>query len=86
MRRRHPSKRKDGGVDELTADQADEMHAIADTVRDLGGKPTFTYKTNWPWYQPLVDAGLVAMGPHPDFSDDFKAVWLTPSGMQAISR
>ena len=71
---------------EITAEQHEEMTAIADTVRDLGGKPTFQHKSNWPWYKPLIDAGLVAMGPHPDFSDDFKAVWLTAAGMSAIGR
>jgi len=36
--------------------------------------------------EPLVAAGLVGMGPHPDFTDDFKTVWLTDSGRLAISK
>ena len=62
----------------LTAEQIDEIKAIAEVVR-ITGKPMFQSNINLPLYQPLADAGLLTIGPHPDFSDDFKAITITPA-------
>lgn len=70
---------------DLTPEQIDEMKAIAEVTR-ITGKPTFQSNLNIPFYQPLADAGLLVIGPHPDFSDDFKAIALTPAGLTSIGQ
>lgn len=66
---------------QLTADDWEELRAINDNVRALG-LPTFQHRINWPRLEQMAKAGLIDLGPHPDFNKrDFKAVSLTQAGM-----
>lgn len=67
----------------LSQEQIDELHAIAEVTKQTD-KPAFQYRCNWSFYEPLVAAGLIAMGPHPDFSDEFKAITLTRAGLKVV--
>lgn len=64
----------------MTADDWKELEAIHQTVRDIG-RPTFQHRQNWPRLEQMRDAGLIEIGPHPEFSKDYAAVSLTQLGM-----
>ena len=69
---------------ELTSDQREEMIAIREVMQQTG-KPTFQSNLNIPDLQQMIDAGLLEIGPHPEFSDDFKAISLTQAGLFAVA-
>lgn len=64
----------------LSAEDWQELAAIHEVVRAIG-VPTFQHRTNWPRLEKMRAAGLVELGPHQDFSEDFLAVSLTQLGM-----
>jgi hypothetical protein len=64
----------------ITANDWDELDAIHETVCAIG-RPTFQHRKNWPRLEQLRDAGLIELGPHPEFSKDYYAVSLTQAGM-----
>jgi hypothetical protein len=64
----------------MTSDDWAELEAIHKNVRDIGC-PTFQHRLNWPRLKQMQDAGIVELGPHPEFGKDYLAVSLTQAGM-----
>lgn len=69
----------------LSQEQYDELDAIHKCVC-MTGAPSFTHKLNWPDLEKLRNAGLIELGHHPDFGDDFRAVSLTQAGMVELAK